>query len=262
MNSLDSIGRTPLSMAAERSEVGYVTTLLTFGADPMLGSYSDQTPLHYAASAKEPECIQQLLQAGAEVDSLTNWDQTPLHLAAAYTKDARHATLLLDAGANPNIRDRDGITPLGWTATSNNPGVTSVLLDRGADVHDLDLQGSSTLQQCIRSNRHEILRLLVPKAPRVKECFAEHQSIWNVIAVSADVETMQILRQLDFTSVPADVEVAADSPALDILLNRSDSSPELTAAFQDLVRRVRARQHWEVETDEEEIWEDAMEAPD
>src|SRR4051794_19037318 len=95
--------RRPLSMAAERSEVGYVTTLLTFGADAMLGSYSDQTPLHYAASAKEPECIQRLLQAGAEVDSLTNWVRTPLHLVAAYTKDARHATLLLDAGANPTF---------------------------------------------------------------------------------------------------------------------------------------------------------------
>ena len=98
-------------MAAERSEVDYVGTLLTFGADPMLGSYCNQTPLHYAAFAKEPECIQLLLHAGAEVDSLTNWDQT-LHLAAAYTKDARHATLLLDADANPNIRDRDGISPL------------------------------------------------------------------------------------------------------------------------------------------------------
>ncbi len=131
-------------MAAERSEVDYVGTLLTFGADPMLGSLCNQTPLHYAASAKEPECTQLLLHAGAEVDSLTNWDQTPLHLAAAYTKDARHATSLLDADADPIIRDRDGISPLGWTAISNNPEVASVLLNRGADVHDLDLHGSST----------------------------------------------------------------------------------------------------------------------
>ncbi len=255
MNSLDSIGRTPLSMAAERSEVDYVGTLLTFGADPMLGSLCNQTPLHYAASAKEPECIQLLLHAGAEVDSLTNWDQTPLHLAAAYTKDARHATLLLDADANLNIRDRDGISPLGWTAISNNPQVASVLLDRGADVYDLDLHGSSTLQQCIQSNRHEILRLLSRKAPRVIRCFAEGQSIWSVIATSADIQTMQILRQLDFTGAPGDVELADHGSVLDILLNRSDGSPELIAAFQSLVQTART----EVETDEEDVWEDAME---
>ena len=68
---------------------------------------------------------------------------------------------------------------------------------------------------------------------------------------------MQILRQLDFTGAPGDEELADHRSVLDILLNRSDGSSELVAAFQSLVRRVRM----EVETDEEDAWEDAVENP-
>lgn len=279
INTQDTIGRTALSMAAERSEFTHLSGLLAYGADHELASYSLQTPLRYAAAAKSPECIRLLLEAGAEVDCLTDWDQTPLHLAAAYTKDARHATLLLDAGANPNFRDRDGMTPLAWTAISNNAPIASVLLDRGADAHDPDLQGSSTLQQCIRSNRHEILRLLVTKRVRVRDCFAAddeqiHKSVWRIIAANADVETIRLLGQVDFTGLHSEGEDGiADGSGdcnhqeLDILSSRSDCSGNLIHVFQGLVRQARMQREassseseTETQTDKEDQWEDAPES--
>jgi ankyrin repeat protein len=70
-----------------------------------------------------------LINAKADPDCKTNWDQTPLTYAAAYTRDGRHAQLLLEAGADPDIVDRDGITALGWTAISDNIEVAKVLME-------------------------------------------------------------------------------------------------------------------------------------
>ena len=259
INSQDTIGRTPLSMAAERGETGYLTTLLDYGGNTGLPSYSYQTPLHYAASAKDPECIQLLLAAGEDVDCMTNWDQTPLHLAAAYTKNAAHATLLLDAGANLNLPDKDGITPLGWTALSNNIEVASVLLDRGANIYDIDHHGSSTLRRCIYSNRHEILEMLLSKRPQIYRCISEEESVWDVIAETADLETLRLLRQLDFTEPSMGSRPISHYSGADKIMNRVDGSPELTEAFQALVQLAADQQNAIPEYEDEETWEDAME---
>jgi ankyrin repeat protein len=260
INSTDIIGRTPLSMAAEMNEITFTTLLLQYGAQPNLASNCGQTPLHYAASAKAPDCIPLLLNARAEVDYETDWNQTPLHLAAAYTKDKRHANILLDAGANPNKRDRDGISPLGWTAISNNPKVAACLLERGAVVNDFDRYGSSTLKQCIKSNRHEILRLLMPYQPRVKTCIADDESFFMLIAESADTETMDILKELDLKEVLIDVNSWTEhSRYTNILEKRSDASPALTATFEALMQVARAQQS-EPDDLEEEVWEDALES--
>ena len=275
---MDTIGRTAISMAAERGDVDAVTVLLEHGANHKIHSYSLTTPLHYAASAKEPDCIRLLLEAGTDVDCLTNWNQTPLIHAAAYIKDVRHAELLLDAGADFNRRDRDGITPLGWCTISNNTEVASALLRRGAEVANIDLYGSSPLQQCIKLNRHEILKLLVQTRPSLETSIPSNVSIWHLIAASSDVETMEILKQLDFTGFPIDdAHMSGISSPEDLLAERLDSSVELKGTFQALIQCVghqsrdqgdsasqEARVHepggaQHEDSEDEDVWEDARE---
>ena len=262
INVPEIIGRTPLSMAAERSEAEAVATLLKYGADPGISSYSQTSALHYAASAKDPECVRLLLEAGINVDSMTNWDQTPLHFAAAYTKDVRHAKLLLDYGAEPNKRDRDGMTPLSWCAISNNPDVAIVLLERGAYVEGVDNEGSSALQRAIKSNRHEVLELIVQQKPRIEACVPENVSIWHLIAANADVETIRIICQLDYSRTRDKIEDTSAS-AIEVLQKRPDSTSELRAAFEGLLQTVRASGSGddgpETGQEEDDVWEDALE---
>jgi ankyrin repeat protein len=263
INIPEIIGRTPLSMAAERSEVEAVATLLKYGADPGISSYSQTSALHYAATAKNPECVRLLLEAGVDVDCMTNWDQTPLHFAAAFTKDVRHAKLLLDYGADPNKRDRDGIVPLSWCAISNNPGVATVLLERGADVEGVDNKGSSALQRAIKSNRHDVLKMIVQKKPRVEACVPEDVSIWHLIATNADLETIRIICQLDYSGTTDINEDSLEASAIETLQERLDSIPELRAAFGDLLQSVRTSGNGDdrlgIGQEEEDVWEDARE---
>ncbi|GAA5941455.1 ankyrin repeat domain-containing protein [Sporobolomyces koalae] len=72
------------------------------------------TALHYAASSPSPDALQLLLEYdGTDVDLQNRLDRsTPLHLAVKLeNEDARLGVIemLLDAGANPSIKDRHGL---------------------------------------------------------------------------------------------------------------------------------------------------------
>ena len=80
-----------------------------------------------------------LLEAGGDVGAPAHWwGRAPLHIAAQ-NRNPAVAKLLLEAGANANVRDFAGATPLHLAVASNpNPAVLAVLLDAGADP---DAQG-------------------------------------------------------------------------------------------------------------------------
>lgn len=76
--------------------------------------YDFQTPLHLACTARQYDCMLLLLKYGANVSARLdfyprNW--TPLH-TAAYKGDVSATRLLLLFGADPNLIDNEGHTPL------------------------------------------------------------------------------------------------------------------------------------------------------
>ena len=261
IDALDSNERTPLSLAAERGDVQAVTLLLRFGANTRIGSNCGVSPLHAAACALEPDCMLLLLSHNADVNALTNWNQTPLHYAAAYNNDARHTQVLLDAGADADFRDRDGITALGWTAISDNTNVAMTLLEHGVDVNNSDNSGATALVQSVSANRYDILRALVERGASANVQLQHNENILHVIAKSADLQTMMLLGPLDFSMID---EVHRNEDGLrpiDVLKARVDISTELLQAFDNLTDGFEGLIGALGESDEdwEEVWQDASE---
>ena len=94
-----------------------VQRLLALGADIDVRNYKGKTALHYAAKAGFLKVINLLIKRGAPLDATDNDGETPLFDAIRSTiKDSQkqRAALeaLLIAGANLNVKNKKGLTPL------------------------------------------------------------------------------------------------------------------------------------------------------
>jgi hypothetical protein len=125
------LGITPLWMAAQIGDVRAIRTLLAAGADPKIGTESGITPLMAAAgvgrlvawmaenrtSAAEEgrsnlEAVKLLLEVtGADVNAAGQNRWTALH-GAAYTLEDDIIRFLVQKGANMDVMDSFGQTPL------------------------------------------------------------------------------------------------------------------------------------------------------
>ncbi len=107
--------------------------------------------LHRAAEyTSNPTIVRLLLQAGADPNAPDDNGLTPLHRGAE-NSNPMVVTHLLDAGADLNARDNDGYTALHWAAAqSGNDRVVKVLLDRGADPFAESNDGRTPLHSALR----------------------------------------------------------------------------------------------------------------
>jgi ankyrin repeat protein len=128
-------------------------------------------PIHEAARKGDVKKVQSLIQADpAAVNSLDNHGDTPLHLASLHGEVAV-AKVLLDAGANVNIKDNAGaFAPgdLGTAIYSNNHADPVSLLTVSGLVAQQPGKGYTPLDMAIFSIHHkDMVQLLVTKGADV-----------------------------------------------------------------------------------------------
>ena len=93
---------------------------------------------------------------------LGSWGPWILHEAALRTGNPTIVYLLLEAGADPNARNDEGLTALHFGAQNSNPVVTSHLLEAGANPRARDNEGFAPLHYAARwsGNRRVVGTLL------------------------------------------------------------------------------------------------------
>lgn len=112
---------------------------------------------------------QLLLDAGASVHVRPIGKDTLLDLAVARSESAVFR-LILEKGADPNQRNRNGDTPLSvfllhgrLMSTSNLISTVRLLLDRGANPNVKNGKGDTPLSLVIRSSLSSVIPLLLEK---------------------------------------------------------------------------------------------------
>ncbi len=98
-------GYTPLMLACVKGHLEIVNFFLNAGADPNLG-FGMNNPL--VSAAHFPKIIELLLEWGAHIHSKNSY---PLH-KAVYYGNFNSVCILLDAGADPKVKDQNGHTAL------------------------------------------------------------------------------------------------------------------------------------------------------
>jgi ankyrin repeat protein len=105
----------PLMMAALKGQLELVKKLVDRGADV---NKTGWTPLHYAATGGHLEIMSLLLDRYAYIDAESPNGTTPLMMAAQYGSAAA-VKLLLEAGADPTLRNRLGLNAIDFASKAN-----------------------------------------------------------------------------------------------------------------------------------------------
>lgn len=138
VNSYSSDGFTPLGLAAFFGRKDVLDLLLSHGANPNAASKNQMrvTPLHSAVAHRQPEVALamagSLLLNGAEANVRQDGGWTPLHQAAAHGH-VEIMKLLLAHRADVNAKSEDGITPLRMAQNKGYPEAAELLRQHGAE---------------------------------------------------------------------------------------------------------------------------------
>lgn len=150
VNSKGLHGLIPLFSAVVAQNKAGVERLLALGADPNLRSEEGGAVIHTATHLiKDSTFLKLILAHGGNPNLLRGNDgKVPLHLAIS-SEDSYQSMekikLLLDAGANVNVRDKRGETPLMDAAKLYRFDLTYKLLESGADYSIQNNWGVSIL---------------------------------------------------------------------------------------------------------------------
>lgn len=139
----------PMFWATHNEEASRLLSLfLEHGADPNARAGDDEyyySILHRIVSESSPAAVRVLLEAGADPDQTDSDGLTALHAAAAYSEHSETIKLLLEHGASIEARTNRADTPLHYAASSRYPANLIMLLDAGADPAARDDQGQTPL---------------------------------------------------------------------------------------------------------------------
>lgn len=155
VNCQDEHGMAPLHWAAQNGHREIIKLLLQHGANPRLEDSRNLTA-HAIARACGKTRVLHLLSASVAVEQ-----ETPPMIVAAATGGLDAMTRLLGAGASPNCRDHEGMTPLHWAAQNGHLDTVAVLIAHHANMDAKSTRRHTPLMLAAYHGQANVVRLLM-----------------------------------------------------------------------------------------------------
>ncbi|TEA14029.1 Ankyrin-3 [Colletotrichum sidae] len=228
---------TALQAACESGKVEIVTLLIERGANPDLGAGEDGCPLMAAATRGEQAIVELLVNAKAEVNVFGGSDNSTVLIISVVNLPVDSLRILLDAGADINLEDRDGDTPLILAAREGDADCARFLLDHGADIFHTNHDNENALQSAIKYGQDDdCTGVLIERVSEVMAALRKAMQNGNS-AVSKVVRSVGAGRQ-GLTYDDWEDDRASEVSADDEDRHRSTEDTPQTESFPNSARRV------------------------
>lgn len=193
VNDIESAeGNTPLHVAATFGNLEMVQLLLDSGAEKHPRNSFGETALYHAAARAHRDIVnllidqeeafslilaaernakntlERLLLAGADPNMTNSRGFTPL-TAGAYKGHAGVVKLLLESGAQPNKAMKYGDTPLHLAAKKGHIGMAKMLIEKGAVPNLTNIVGRTPLHAAAMRDNRETVKLLMDSGSDVNK---------------------------------------------------------------------------------------------
>jgi ankyrin repeat protein len=142
---------------------GYARERARREPDLIRESYNGRSLLHYAAAAGDAETVEELLRLGMSVELLDAGGHPPLYAATngCVTGGEETVRTLLGWGADVNrVTGVQRVTALHMAARRGNASVARILLEAGADPSVRDKRGETPLERARNCRQKSVVELL------------------------------------------------------------------------------------------------------
>lgn len=188
---------TPFLLAAQLDNCKVVMLLLDRGADLNARDHSNRTALHLAILSSNNTAITEiqncLLDRGAYINTLDFAGRTPL-LVAVLQGSIAGIDNLLQGGANPDIPDKLGQTPLtkavDYYFHFESKSMVNSLLANGANPNKPGKLGNTPLHLALQQDRQEIVDILLANGAHTNIPNASGKTALDIAAAKGVVDAL------------------------------------------------------------------------
>lgn len=164
IDNRDADGRTPLLIAVRAKQIETARTLIDAGADVNAKDRMQDSPYLYAGASGQNDILRMTLAHGADLRSTNRYGGTAL-IPAAERGHVATVQLLIEAGVDVDHINNLGWTALLETVilgdgSSRYVDITRLLIAAGADVNLADAEGVTPLAHARQRGQHVIEDLL------------------------------------------------------------------------------------------------------
>ncbi|XP_059178222.1 uncharacterized protein LOC131957434 [Physella acuta] len=205
-----------LYLAVEVGDLETVQALVKCGADLDKLDKFGQTVLQRAINSQHMDIAECLIHAGVYLDSKDFYGRTAFNL----DKMKKLISLLLEKGADPNIKDTRGRSLLFRSLEENHLNLANVLIEGNADVNTANEVGETPLNIAVNRNDTDMIKNLLRKGADVNLYGGKFLPNPIRVAETGNVEMMKL-----FLQHKADVDVTVDGVnALFISIEKNDTN--------------------------------------
>lgn len=167
--------------------------------------------LYTAAQAGDTLKVKSLLSDGADVHRQTTLRGDTALSASAERGHDKVVTLLLQAGADPNSRNKSSWRPLHFAARNGHAGTVRILLASGANPNASQEEGGTPLHAAAQGDSLEVARILIEHGANINAVFREH---FTPIHVAVDCDSLKVAQLLIDSGVNINEKVSPGTTLL------------------------------------------------